>query len=200
MELTAQDIKGVIDGLAKKETVDNLLDKIEGIDAKLADLGRPPEPAKPEAPEVPEAPLEAKGWFSGIMDFEFQGIPVGQAAVGGFAAIVVSELIDGFASDMKEWQRGLIKLGVAAVAAKWGGRILGSTGSKAVALLLAFDAIRDLSPIDSWADTIAEKITGKATTAGLAGNQTQINKNKAAATKQTKQDTGYYAMALGGGA
>jgi hypothetical protein len=193
MELTAADIKGVIDGLAKKETVDTLLGKIEGIDAKLADLGKPPEPEKPE----PEAKMEAKGWFDGIMSFEIQGIPVGQAAVGGFAAIVLSELIDGFASDMKDWQRGLIKLGVAAIAAKWGGRILGSTGSKAVALLLTFDAIRDFTPIDTWADTIAEKITGKATTAGLAGNQTQINKANAAA-KQPKQ-TGYYAMALGGG-
>lgn len=191
MEYTATDIKNLFDTLPRKESFDSLLDRVDGIDAKLADLGKPVE-------TDPEATLEKGGFFDDIMSFEFQGIPIGQAAVGGFAAIFASELVDGFMADSEAWKRGLVKLAVAGISAKWGKRFLGSTGSKAVALLLTFDAIRDLSPIDSWADQLAEKISGRVTTAGLAGNQSGGNPvNQPAATKSSN---GYYAMALGGGA
>ena len=195
MELTAKDIAALLDNLPKKETVDTLLEGVKGLDARLAELGKP-------APEKtdPEASLEGKGFLDGIMDFEFQGIPIGQAAVGGFAAIFASELVDGFMADRVAWQRGLVKLAVAGIAAKWGKRILGSTGAKTVALLLAFDAVRDLSPIDSWADQLAERISGRTTTAGLAGRQTGGKPIKEQPTSQKQPGTSYYALALGGGA
>ena len=131
------------------------------------------------------------------MSFEFQGIPLGQAAVGGFVAIFASELVDGFMGNMQDWQRGLVKLAVAAAVGMWGKRLLGKTGSMAVALLLTFDALRDLSPIDTWADQLAEGITGRVTTKGLAGNPDAPANQPA---NQKKQPASYYAMALGGGA
>ena len=153
-----------LDSMPKQETVDGILSRVDGIDTKLAELG------KSEVDPAPDAELR-KGFFDDIMSFQVWGIPVGQAAVGGFVAIFASEIIDGFMKDQPPWQRGLVKLGAAGVAGMWGKRFLGSTGAKAVALLLTFDAFRDLSPIDSWADQLAEKISGTVTTAGLAGAQ-----------------------------
>lgn len=195
MDLTATDIKNVLDSLPKKDDVDTLLSTVKGIDARLADLGKPQEEKK-EDPEPEEAKMEAKGWFDDIMSFEFQGVPIGQAALGGFAAIFASELVDGFMANAEKWQRGLVKLGIAWLAGTWGKRILGNTGGKAVALLLTFDAIRDFSPIDSWADQLAEKISGTVTTAGLAGNQSRGRETPA---NPKGGNNSYYAAALGGG-
>lgn len=192
MDYETKDIIAILENLPKKETVDTLLEGVQGLDARLAELGKPIEDPEPG----PEAPLEAKGFLDDFMSFEFQGIPIGQAAVGGFAAIFASELVDGFMADNAAWQRGLVKLAVAGIAAKWGKRFLGSTGSKAVALLLTFDAIRDFTPLNSWADQLAEKISGTKTTAGLAGD-TRNERKIDQPTRETKQGS-YYAMALGG--
>jgi len=132
------------------------------------------------------------------MSFEFQGIPIGQAVAGGFVAIFASELVDGFMGNMQAWQRGLVKLGVAAVFGLWGKRLLGSTGSKAVALLLTFDAIRDLSPIDAWADQLAEGITGRVTTGGLAGKNSRVRDREVPPNQPKGKAESYYALALGG--
>lgn len=206
MEYDAKAIAALLDKMPTKDSFDPLLDGIKGIDEKLAGLGdsftaltKPAEDPHPEVITDPEAALEKKGFFGEIMEFKFQGIPVGQAVVGGFAAIFASELVDGFMADMEKWQRGLVKLGIAAVAAKWGKRFLGDTGSKAVALLLTFDAIRDFTPIDSWADQLAQKITGRVTTAGLAGLQPgDVKALKNQPPPAGKESAGYYAMALGG--
>ena len=193
--ITAKEIATMLDNMPTKDSVNTLLDGVKGIDARLADLGKSLEP-EPKADPDPEVVLERKGFFDDIMSFEFQGIPLGQAAVGGFVAIFASELVDGFMSNMQDWQRGLVKLAVAAAVGMWGKRLLGKTGSMAVALLLTFDALRDLSPIDSWADQLAEGITGRVTNKGLAGNP-EATANQPA--NQKKQPASYYAMALGGG-
>jgi len=194
LEYDAKAIAAMLDNIPTKDSVTSLLDQVSGIDSRLADLGKELKPADPD----PEAPLEAKGFFGDIMDFEIQGIPVGQAAIGGFAAIFASELVDGFMADSVVWQRGLVKLAIAGIAVRWGTRFLGNTGAKTVALLLTFDAIRDLSPLDRWADQLAQRITGRATTAGLAGNPDEGKVNQP--SNQKKQSDSYYAMALGGGA
>jgi len=197
LEYDAKAIAAMLDNIPTKDNVNGLLDGIKGIDTKLEDLGKAFEPSSDPDPD-PKVALERKGFFDDLMSFEFQGIPVGQAAVGGFVAIFASELVDGFMADMQAWQRGLVKLGVAAVVGLWGKRVLGSTGSKAVALLLTFDAIRDFTPIDRWADQLAEGITGRETTAGLAGNPDEGKVDSP--SNQKKQPASYYAMALGGGA
>ena len=193
--ITAKELKDLFDNIPSKDSVVSLLDGIKGIDGKLADLGKAFEPEdKPD----PEVTLEKKGWFDDIMSFEFQGIPVGQAAVGGFAAIFASELVDGFMADSDKWKRGLVKLAIAAISVKFGQRILGSTGAKAVALLLTFDAIRDLSPIDAWADQLAEGITGRVTTGGLAGKNSRVRDREVPPNQPKGKAESYYALALGG--
>lgn len=153
--------KGAVESIdIRLQTAEKSLKSVEDKIAEAFDINPKDEP---------EAELE-KGMLDDFMSFEMWGIPVGQAVIGGFSAIVISELVDGFMSNQQPWQRGLVKLGCAGVAAKWGRRFLGSTGAKSVALLLAFDAVRDFTPIDSWADQLAEKITGTVTTGGLAGN------------------------------
>ena len=187
------DTQAIIDRLdsrADQATVVAIDDRVKSLEARLAE-------AVESADTAPEAELK-KGIFDDIMSFEMWGIPIGQAAVGGFVAIFASELIDGFMANQQPWQRGLVKLGAAAATGMWGKRFLGSTGSKTVALLLTFDGLRDLSPIDSWADQIAEKISGTVTTAGLAGAQTggkPINVNTGA---RPAGGQSFYSSALGG--
>jgi hypothetical protein len=116
-----------------------------------------------------KAKMEAAGVLGGITEMEVWDIPVGQALLGGFVAVFASELIDGFLIKQGDWAKGLIKLAGAGAAVKWGGRFLGSTGSKAVALLLAYDGIRSLLPIDGWAKKGADTITSKVPAGGLGG-------------------------------
>lgn len=126
--------------------------------------------AKP-VPEDKTAKLEASavsGLTGQVSSFEVWGIPVGQAAMGGFIAVVATELVDGFMSTQSVQIRGAVKLVAAGALVKWGGKFIGSTTGKAVALLMAFDAIRDLTPIDAWGANLASKITKKTPAAGLA--------------------------------
>jgi hypothetical protein len=195
------------DKFASRKSADDLLAGIKGLDGKLAALSDIAKTsamidgqAKAAVVEDPKAELEAKSAFDDIMKFEFWGIPIGEAAVGGFVAILASELVDGFAATWEPWQRGLLKFGVAGASAMWGKKILGSTGSKAVALLLAFDALRDMTPIDSWADQIAEKISGTVTDAGLAGpmrsgKMIDLNNKK---VPEQKSNSSFYTQAFGG--
>lgn len=116
-----------------------------------------------------KAKLEQRGAVAGITSFEVWDIPVGEALVGGFSAVFASELIDGFLMKQGDWMKGIVKLAGAGVAVKWGPRLLGSTGSKAMALLLAYDGIRSLVPIDTWARRGATTVTGMIPGGGLGG-------------------------------
>jgi hypothetical protein len=125
--------------------------------------------------------------------------------VGGFVSVVATELIDGFMIESEAWKKGLAKAAVAVAAVKWGKKFLGDTGSKAIAILMTFDAIRDLTPLDSWAANLANKITGSAPAAGLASHKDELERLRSATTQkavdQPVSSTGkssYYAMALGG--
>jgi len=193
---TEELVKQLDSVVPKLEAVDSILNRVNGLDAKLAELGK-----SEKAPSVPDPAPDAelrKGIFDDIMSFEVWNIPIGQAAVGGFVAIFASEIIDGFMKNQQPWQRGLVKLGAAGVAGMWGKRFLGSTGSKAVALLLAFDAIRDLSPLDSWADQLAEQISGTVTSAGLAGPQTGGKPLNVNAGARPTGGQSFYSQAMGG--
>jgi len=114
------------------------------------------------------AEMEASGMLGGITDTKIWDIPIGQAAVGGFGAVVGSELIDGFMANQSSMVKGMVKLLVAGASVKWGSKLLGSTGSKAVALLLSYDGIRMILPIDEYANKLAGMFT-KLTGAGLGG-------------------------------
>ncbi len=160
------------------------------LDAQLAELNetakkvlvtpatviKTPEQLATEAATLEEkTKAEAKGKLEqaavarNITSFEVWDIPVGQALVGGFTAVFASELIDGFLIKQGDIFKGVVKLAGAGVAVKWGGRVLGSTGSKALAILLAYDGIRSLIPIDTWAKKGATTVTGMMPAGGLGG-------------------------------
>ena len=120
----------------------------------------------PETPAAPAKMEEKAGVLGGITEMTVWDIPVGQAAVGGFVAVLASELIDGFLAKQSLMTRGVVKLAAAGAVVKWGG-VLGNTGKKAVALLLAFDALRDIVPIDLWAQKAATAASGVVTQRGL---------------------------------
>ena len=115
----------------------------------------------------PPVVRDPAGVLGGITEIKVWDIPVGQAVVGGFTAVFASELVDGFLAAQSVQVRGMVKLLAAGAAVKWSGGILGSTGSKALALLLAFDGIRDLLPIDLWAQKGANMLSGAVTRRGL---------------------------------
>lgn len=131
---------------------------------------------------------------TGIANMQVFGLPLGQAVVGGFVAVFATELVDGLMSKQKAYVRGAVKLGAAWAINKWGKKIpfMGEGGVKAVALLLTFDAIRDFIPIDTYAQGIAAKISGKVANAGLAGPKAfkTISANTPAAS-------GYYSKMFG---
>ena len=155
------------------------------LDAQLAELN---ETAKkvlvPKAEDIktPEelkaaedkAKLEQAAVARNITSFEVWDIPVGQALVGGFTAVFASELIDGFLIKQGDVIKGVVKLAGAGVAVKWGGRVLGSTGSKALAILLAYDGIRSIIPIDTWARRGATAVTSRMPAGGLGGFQPNV--------------------------
>jgi len=129
------------------------------------------EEVEAEAAKLAEdkAKLEQAGAVAGIMDAKVWDIPVGQALLGGFTAVFASELIDGLLVKQGDMLKGAIKLAGAGVAVKWGGRLFGSVGSKAVALLLAYDGVRSIIPIDKWAGRGATAVTGMIPGGGLGG-------------------------------
>ncbi len=131
---------------------------------------------------------------SDFTKLEFMGIPIGQAAIGGFVAVAATELVDGFLAKQNVYLRGGTKLVAAFAAARYLKKIkfIGDGGAKAVALLITFDAIRDLIPIDVYAQKMVSKVTGKTMTAGLAGN------NKAMKEILKPKSDEYYTLAMGG--
>lgn len=148
--------------------------------------------AEEVAAEAEKAKLEQP--LAGITKMEVWDIPVGQALIGGFVAVFSSELIDGFLAAQSGMIRGMIKLVGAGVAAKWGSGLLGSTGSKAVALLLAYDGIRAIVPIDEWASRLAGGI--KPLTGGGLGGRAGMDR-EAVNPRGNGHAEDYYAKALG---
>lgn len=142
--------------------------------------------------EAEKAELKQLG---GIMEFEVWDIPIGQAAVGGFISVFASELIDGFLVNRSDWIKGLVKLAGAGVAIKWGSRILGKTGAAAVGILLAYDGVRSLIPIDTWAERGSTALSGVAAGGGLGG----FKSNVGAETRAAGVEEDYYAGLYGGG-
>jgi hypothetical protein len=147
-------------------------------------------PVKPLAITEETAKLEE----SKLMSMKVAGFQVVPFAVGAFGAVFASELVDGLMVNSSKTTRGIIK-GVGAFAAfKWGKKIpfVGSEGSKIIGLLLAFDAVRDLTPLDTWAAQLANKVSGVIPIGGLAD---QRGRNIRSQVNQVARD--YYSSAEG---
>ena len=130
--------------------------------------------------------------LGGIMDMEVWDVPVGKALVGGFIAVVGSELIDGFLANRGVTVTGVAKLVGAGVAVKWGRRFLGKPGAAAVAILLAYDGLRDLVPIDQWGHRLASGVSGVVTTRGLGGNTVSAAGGANDGAGRVRGGIGYY--------
>jgi hypothetical protein len=180
--------KAVVDGVNGKTVLEHLEDS-ERNDVKEAKLGENP--------------------IARAMDFEMFNIPVVAVAAGGFGAVLVTELIDGFMANlglpagvtpqtatpdqlqMNAYIRGGTKIVAAAGIGYFGHKYLGRTGTMVVCGLIAFDAFRDIVPIDTWAKSLSTEITGVITNKGLAqdGSKQQYDKVNQQANSVAK---GYY--------
>ena len=131
-----------------------------------------------------------------VTDFEFQGIPIGAAVVGGAVAVFATEVIDGFMHNQSAQVRGMVKLAGAAGVMMIGKKFIGTKAAGAVALLMAFDAIKnDLLPQPfAMVTSGANKLTGVVTTNGLGWtggappklNQNGVNQAQAILTSSQK--------------
>ncbi len=173
------DIQATVDGVATKATL---------METQLADILK-----GKETKEVVVANLEESGLLAGIMNFEFMHVPVGQAVAGGFIAVLATELVDGFLSKQSVQMKGGVKLAGAWASVMYGKKVLGPTGSKVVAVLLTFDALRDLTPIDAWAAKLASMLTGVFPMAGLADKANRRDVN----TQASQVANDYYSRAFG---
>lgn len=169
-ETTRALLKGIDEKLGK---VDTLEAKLQEIDGRLVATVEKPEDKGDDAKLAKDGPLE------NVAKMEVWDIPVGQALIGGFSAVFVSELIDGFMVNQSATTQGLVKLVGAGVTIKWGSRLLGKTGATAAALILAYDGIRQLLPLDEWASRLAGGIKSR-TGGGLGGRAGMDNVNKQA--------------------
>lgn len=149
-----------------------------------------------ESKETASVKEEAKvRQLAGITEFEVWDVPVGKALFGGFVAVVGSELVDGFLANQGDMVIGLVKLAGAGAIVKWGSRLLGKGVATAVALLLAYDGIRHILPIDQYAHQLASKVSGVVTTRGLGGNKGSALGDAGNGKGKTKD---YYAGLMGG--
>ncbi len=178
------------------------------LETQFAELNETAKKVLPKTPDDVKSPAEIAAMaekadksdkaemeqLAGITKMEVWDIPVGQALIGGFIAVFSSELIDGFLAAQSGMVRGLVKLVGAGVAVKWGSRVLGSTGAKAVALLLAYDGVRSFIPIDEWASRFAGGI--RPLSGGGLGGKAGMDRNpRGDGHKDRSAD--YYAGAFG---
>jgi len=170
--MDAKVLEGINSSLELKDMNATLNDLKSFLEEKFTPVVPTPKPA--EDADMGESAV------AGITDFKIMAAPIGQAIVGGFSSVFVSELVDGFLVSQGVMVTGLVKIGAAVATLRWGKRILGKTGAMAAALLLTYDGARDILPIDQWATRGADAITGVVTTRGLGGNTmsaiTQANK------------------------
>ena len=96
----------------------------------------------------------------------------------------------------QDWMKGVVKLVGAGAAVKWGDRVFGSTGSKALAILLAYDGIRSLIPIDAWSKKAADTVTGMVPMGGLGGYKPDVENQAGGGGSNPPRD--YYADLYGG--
>ena len=101
--------------------------------------------------------------LGGLAEVEVMGIPLGQAAIGGGIALLISELVDGIIGGTvtdrlgETWGPALIKGGSAWAVKQWLPGVIGAKAANTAALFLAWEAIRSLVPIDEWIKDLFKK-------------------------------------------
>ena len=116
---------------------------------------------KPKAEEKDDkakggtADVEEARALSGFTEMEVFGLPVGKALIGGASAVAVGELVDmlmaRFMPNGGTWVSALGKGAAAWLAtSRWVTNIIGKPAGTVAAVLLTYDAIRDIVPFDTW--------------------------------------------------
>jgi hypothetical protein len=162
--------KAISGGVAKLEDWAKGFKTAYSVDGGQVKAAVVEEKATEETAELAEsATSQISKTVNKVTDFQVMGIPLGTALVGGFVAIFATELVDGYFKNQSVMIRGVIKLGGAFVVVKFLPKYLGKDLCNAVALLMAFDGLKnDLIPgLFGYATTWANKLTGTTTTAGL---------------------------------
>jgi hypothetical protein len=106
----------------------------------------------------PKMELHQRGILSNFGGLRFGNIPVGDALIGGSAASLVSELTDAFTPGDNTVVSALIKIVAGNLLAGAFSGILGNNATSAARLLVTYDGIRDLIPLDSWIREILDPI------------------------------------------
>jgi len=97
-----------------------------------------------------------------VRDIQILGIPFGEAVVGFGSALVVSELTDGLITPKLPTNvpAVAIKVGEAYAMSRWGHKIIGNGGARMATVVLGYDALRTVIPLDDWIRNAIAKITG----------------------------------------
>ena len=110
-------------------------------------------------------PLE--GIAKKISEITILDMPIGDAALGGASALLVSELTDAFVvGRIPTVPVVAIKAAEAFVMSKYGHKLIGTQGARMGALFLTWEAIRALVPIDTWISNLISSVAGGGSSSG----------------------------------
>ena len=101
-----------------------------------------------------------QGVANKIRDVQILGIPFGDGVVGFGAALVVAERTDGLITPRMPSNVPVvaIKVGEAYAMSRWGHKVIGSGGARVAAIVLGYDALRTVVPIDTWIKEATAKL------------------------------------------
>ena len=150
-----------------KEALGPLYDHIEQKNTELSESIKADitEMLKAKEPDevLKKEEVEEQQQLGGLAEVEIMGIPLGQAAIGGGIALLISELVDGIIGGTvtdrlgETWGPALIKGGSAWAVKQWLPGVIGAKAADTAALFLAWEAIRSLVPIDEWIKDLFKK-------------------------------------------
>ncbi len=116
-----------------------------------------------DKPEEEVRLAQGAGVLGGLDRIEVMGIPVGRAVIGGTSALLVGELLDGlFPAEKGDTpnRRALVKAVAAWAIMQFGPKLMGKEAATLGAGLLAFEAARDLLPIDDLVGKFTDRVSG----------------------------------------
>ncbi len=141
---------------------------------------------KPAAVQTAELENSVSNALDKFTNFDLMGVPVGAAAMGGAAAILIDRFAIAKLDPTNKWG-SWANLAAALVIKKWGGKYVGNKTADVTALILAYEAIAD------WVTMGINKVLPP------AGVTMQSSTKTSSAVRQaTAVASNYYAQAFGG--